>query len=312
MTGAPDAVLALDIGGGHVTAALISLDTRTVSGYGVVRISVDHNADAGTIVHAWSVAALHALRDDLLPPTHVVVAMPGPFDYESGVSTMKRKFRTLHGLNVRSALQTAWQDTPLAEATVLFGNDATLFALGEWWAGAARGVRRVVGVTLGTGIGGGFVVDGVPQYGGEGVPDGGMVWHLPLRGGVAEDFVSGPALTWAYERRTGSRLSPAAMAAAAQAGDRDAQAVFIQLGQDLAEVLSPCLSAFRAERLVLGGNISRAFTLFQGSIRLGLRAGGVLIVPTSLFETAALLGGAALYASNSAHLLTSHGRERRA
>ncbi|PYE50969.1 ROK family protein [Deinococcus yavapaiensis] len=295
-------VLALDVGGGHVTAAIVNTTARALHHSSVTRIAIPHDAPALDLVHAWANVGLHALAAaDSLAVTGIGIAMPGPFDYAQGVSLMTRKFRALHGLNVRRALRNAWQDGPLANAPIRFENDAALFALGEWWGGAARGAQRVVGITLGTGFGSGFVRSGVTLHGGHGVPDGGTVWHLPLRGGVAEDFISGAALTHAYQQRAGRHLTPERLADAAFAGDSEARTVFTHLGYDIAEVLAPVLNAFHAERLVLGGNLSRAFTLFQSPLQTELRlhAPGVHVTPTDLYETAALLGAAALFIANS-------------
>ena len=62
------------------------------------------------------------------------------------------------------------------------------------WAGAAQGYERIIGVTLGTGFGGGFIANGRIFYSGQGVPPDGGVWNLPYLEGIAEDYVSGPSL----------------------------------------------------------------------------------------------------------------------
>src|SRR5688572_21060975 len=82
------------------------------------------------------------------------VAVPGPFDYERGISLVRHKLLELHGVDLRSELAAALGFAP---SSIRFLNDAAAFALGEWWVGAARGHRRAVGITLGTGLGSAFL-----------------------------------------------------------------------------------------------------------------------------------------------------------
>ena len=188
--------LVLDIGGSHVTSALVDLEKRLIVDSSLQRTHVNPNLGADELLEAWSNAALETLASRSIQ--HVGVAMPGPFEYDTGVSKLHHKFASLHNMNVGEALQKRLN----AQVPIYFGNDASLFALGEWWAGAAKGFERVIGVTLGTGLGGGFVAGGYVLYSGEGVPKDGGIWDLPYLDGIAEDYVSGPALVKNYQSKT--------------------------------------------------------------------------------------------------------------
>lgn len=287
--------LALDIGGSHVSAAVVDLESRSIPEGSEARASVDPDASAEVLLEVWSTTALSA-HDRAARPViaRVGIAMPGPFEYATGISRLEHKFAALYGCDVGAALQRRAFEARLGSVPIAFGNDATLFALGEWWAGAARGHGRVLGVTLGTGLGGGFVVDGQPCYAGEGLPPNGAIWNLPYLEGIAEDAVSGLALERAYAARTGRWVTPVQIAQAARGGDTEAEVVFLELGGHLGRVLKPWVQRFRPGCLVVGGNLARAWTLFHGSLEAELRDEPLEVHASALFDRANLLGAAAL------------------
>jgi glucokinase len=286
--------LVLDIGGSHVSAAVVNLETRSIVNPSESRASVNPNASAETLLEAWSVNALksHALagRPSI---AHLGIAMPGPFEYATGISRLEHKFAALYGVDVGAALKSALE-AQLGTISVFFGNDATLFALGEWWAGAARGHARVFGVTLGTGLGGGFVVGGLPCYSGDGLPPNGAIWNLPYQGGIAEDAVSGQAVSRAYQKHTGQPLSAVQIAQAARQGDSAAQAAFLEIGAHLGRILKPWIISFQPGCLVVGGNLARAWKLFCQPLTAELHDQALEVRASRLFDSANLFGAAAL------------------
>jgi glucokinase len=285
----------LDIGGSHVSAAVVDLESRAILEGSEARDSVDPDASADALLEVWGATALSA-HDRAGRPVivRVGIAMPGPFEYATGISRLEHKFVALYGCNVGDALQRRSFEAKLGSVPIAFGNDATLFALGEWWAGAARGHKRVLGVTLGTGLGGGFVVDGQPRYAGDSLPPNGAIWNLPYLEGIAEDAVSGRALEHAYTARTGRWATPVQIAQAARGGDAEAEAVFLELGEHLGRVLKPWVQRFRPGCLVVGGNLARAWTLFRTTLEAELRDEPLEVHASALFDRANLLGAAAL------------------
>lgn len=282
--------VALDIGGSHVTAAPVDPHLRAVTA-APARLDLPHDAPHDTLIGGWAEVALIALAGagEAVTVTHLGLAVPGPFDAARGVSGMTHKFRALHGRDARAALSARLRGTPLQDTPILFGNDADLFALGEWWAGAGEQLDTI-GVTLGTGIGSGFVRAGQVQVGGPGVPPGGELWNTPFRDATVEDAVSGAALTRLTHRHLGVALDARQLAAldASQSGP-----VWTAFGQTLGEALSPWVEAFGAQRVVLGGNISRAFEQFGTAMQSRLPR-GAQVRQSRHFEQAALLGAAFL------------------
>ncbi|GHF43954.1 glucokinase [Deinococcus metalli] len=283
----PPHVLALDVGGSHVTAGLVDPVSRDV--VTTARRDLPHTSGAEELLDAWADALREVTPAGAAGPLALGVAVPSPFDLVGGRSLMLHKFPALHGVPLRDALRARLGHPP---GPVVFGNDADVFALGEWWAGAARGCARMIGVTLGTGLGSGFVADGRIVTTGPDVPPDGELWNTPVAGGIAEDIVSGRALAHLARLHTGEEQAPVALAAAARAGSPAARAAFAAFGDALGGVLRPWVQHFRPEAVVLGGNLSRAFDVFAPAAGAHLPAG--LLRPSERFEHAALLGAAAL------------------
>jgi glucokinase len=228
--------------------------------------------------------------------------MPGPFDYETGVSWMKHKLPYLYGVDLRGAFaeRRGW-----APDQVRFLNDAAAYLLGEVRAGAAREIDRAVVITLGTGIGSGFAVHGEVVRGGVGVPPGGEIWNLPYAGGIIEDQVSTRALQKSYRQRTGKDAEVSAIAASA-ASNPVAAAVFSEFGSHLGQALRFVLAKFAPQVVVLGGGISRSAQLFVPAAQQELEGLGIELRIAQLMDHAPLTGaGAAWFAANKVTLTNS-------
>jgi glucokinase len=276
-------VLAFDVGGSHVAAAVCS-----APGFRLGPVASAPHAGVST-----SGAFLDLLYDLGMKARigqdgimGAMLAVPGPFDLEAGVSLMRHKLPYLYGVDLRRALSARFA---LQAAQVRFLNDADAYLLGEVGAGAARGFQRAVGLTLGTGIGSAFAVDGHLVTGGPGVPAGGEIWNLPHQGGIVEDLVSSRAIVGNYERRTGKKLEVVDLAAAVSS-DPAAREAFTEFGNHLGEVIQTLLAGFQADVIVLGGGISRSANLFLPAVQAQLGDSTVQLRVSELKDKAALVG----------------------
>lgn len=246
-------VAVLEIGGTHVSAALVSPDGWTVAD--AVRLPLDSDGPADELLASF-VGAARAV--DAAPGAAWGVAMPDPFDYPAGVALFDAavgKFGALHGVDVGAALR-----SELA-ADVWFVNDADAFALGEWTAGAARGFSRVCGLTLGTGVGSGWVVDGAvvdPGY-----PRDGRIHHVEVSGRPLEDLMSRRAIRRAYVEAGGSATADVQeIASLARDGDDRAVQVLSTALRALGHAVGGALAGFHADVLVVGGSMAASWDLF--------------------------------------------------
>ena len=190
---------------------------------------------------------------------------------------------------IKNSNSTWLLDRPLAEdlaarlaRPVRLDNDANCFALSEATDGGGRGAKVVFGVILGTGTGGGIVVDGRPLVGANAI--GGEWGHNPLpwpesderpgppcycgRRGCLETFLSGPALSRDYAAATGEQRDPPAIAAAAGAGDAGAEAALRRYEDRLARGLASVINVVDPDVIVLGGGMSNIDRLYDQVPRL--------------------------------------------
>ena len=150
-------------------------------------------------------------------------------------------------------------------------NDANCFALAEARLGAARGHRVVFGVILGTGVGGGIVLDGAvhrgPQriageWGHHSIDPAGPQCYCGGRGCV-ETYLSGPALEREFRQRLGRPASAEAIAAAAAAGEDAAGAIFADYLDCFGRALANLIDILDPDMVVLGGGLSNVDMLYS-------------------------------------------------
>lgn len=200
----------------------------------------------------------------------VGIGIPGAESPASGL--IKNANSTcLIGQPLREDLQEALQ------REIRLANDANCFALSEATDGAGQGKSVVFGVILGTGVGGGIVVDrrllvGLGAIAGE--------WgHNPLpalseadrplpdcycsRQGCIETFLCGPALTRQYQSLSGKILAPTAIAAAAEAGEPLAESCLSRYEARLGRALASVINVLDPDAIVLGGGLSRLPRLYR-------------------------------------------------
>ncbi len=176
-------------------------------------------------------------------------------------------------------------DRDLAERLgrpVRLANDADCFALSEAVDGAGAGARSLFGAILGTGVGGGLVVDGRLVSGPNAIA--GEWGHNPLpwpeaeerpgrscycgQHGCIETFLSGPGLARDHESVAGEALEPEQIVARAAAGDAAAEATLARYEERLSRALASVINLLDPEVIVLGGGLSGIDRLYRSVPRL--------------------------------------------
>jgi glucokinase len=280
----------LEIGGTHVSAALVDPSGWQVTT--TTRFSLDADAAADALLTRFGRAGA-----SLAAPQNAVwgVAMPDPFDYVRGIGRFEGvgKFTALRGVDVGAALRDRLR------GSVAFVNDADAFLLGEWAAGAAVGAARCVGITLGTGVGSSWLVDGVVVD--PGVPPGGRIHRLDTAGQPLEDVVSRRAIRRAFADAGGDPTADVReIAEQARAGSALARRVLDAAMTALGRVVGRCTAGFRADVLVIGGSMSASWDLFEPAFRAGALGNGLPRIEIAADSDRAPLIGAALHAVRQA------------
>ena len=286
----------LEIGGSHVTAALVDLPAAAVMPGTLWRDPLNASGPAPAILESIITCArgLPAPRGAAWG-----VAIPGPFDYRQGVAlfTGVGKFDSLYGMNLGAALAPR---LPGPAGHLRFLNDAHAFLRGEWLFGAAAGHDRCAAITLGTGIGSAFLLHGQIQHDGPAVPPQGRVDLLRINGRPLEEVVSSRATTGAYRRRGAATVTGVAEIASRATNDPIAADVLHTAFERLGAALAPWLASFRATVLVAGGAMTGSWNLIKPALLAGLTLHGQLPVPLTVSVAAcgdhAPLLGAAVHA----------------
>jgi len=211
-----------------------------------------------------------ALETELRQTGRVGIAMPGALSLASGL--VKNANSTwLNGKPLDRDLEA------LLQRPLRFANDADCFALSEATDGAAAGAATVFGVIIGTGVGGGIVVNGRLLNGPNAIA--GEWGHNPLpwpaaaelpgpacycgRQGCIETWLSGPGLARDYRQHGDAERDAAAIAAAAEAGEPAAEAALYRYEQRLARALASIINVLDPNVIVLGGGLSNLARLYE-------------------------------------------------
>ena len=285
-------ILAVDVGGTSIKLALISPEGRYVEG--TFRATPVNSMGGREEILGPFIGLLKEglsdARERGLEVRAIGLAVPGPFDLERGVSLMRHKFSSLYGLSLREVIA---QRLGLEEGLpIIFKLDSWAFVVGEAWRGAARGCKRVIGITLGMGLGSAFMVNGRIVTEGPGVPPEGWLWNLPYEGGILEDRVSRRGIIRRYKELTGEELDVREIALRGLRGDRNSLRVFEEVGRILGRCLRPIAMEFKPDCIVFGGRISKAFDLFKGPLMRELRGirGLKKVAPSPQIDLSPLYG----------------------
>ena len=265
------AMLALELNGATISAGVVSVHTGGL--VGPLSVLPSPAEDSAEEIVGCMVELLRLQHEQARDAHHEVlgvgIAVPGPFDYDKGLSLRTSgKLSSLRGVDLRTTLEHE------LGVPVTFCNNAVSFAMGAWRVGYPQ-VNRFVGVILTTGGSAAFLDrgrvaeprSGAPLAGGVDVfsvtrhteaavrtwaPSRAMAWFHPK-----------VALEEGYLARTGRARPMAFLARAARNGDTVAQELYEELGACWGEVLATLTQAFAPEIIAFGGLVSaNAFELF--------------------------------------------------
>lgn len=278
-------VAGIDIGGSHISAALIDLNKRKIIEETCCRSAINSNGSLQQIILEWAAAIKNCLQFFNGQSVSIGIAMPGPFDYENGISYIKNqdKYEALYKVNVKDALA---KELGVNSNNIRFENDAACFLKGEAFSGVAKDCTTAYGITLGTGLGSSKYKSGEAKDA--------NFWCLPFKKGIAEDYLSTRWFVKRYYEKTSKQIENV-KALAALHGHNDLVAeIFEEFGRNLADFLKKITLQEKPELVVFGGNISETFTFFYPALKNRLSEIGldIIIKKSILKETASLIGAA--------------------
>jgi len=237
--------------------------------------------------------AINELFDDEI--TALGIGVPGYIDVEKGEILIIHNISAFKGLNLKELLTEAYN------CPVFINNDANCFVLGEKYFGAGKNYRHLIGLTLGTGLGGGIVMNGKLVSGIWG--GAGEFGSIAYRHSNYEDYCSSKFFIREYQA-TGEELF-----LKAETGDVHALEAFYEFGIHLGNLIKSIMFTLAPEAIVLGGSISKAFRYFEPGINEIIRKFPVeeickgMFIGVSTISYPEILGAAALYLNEHSELL---------
>lgn len=281
-------VLAVDVGGSSIKSALVETGPRIVDGVSVNPIESKGSATEILDTLARIITShLQKCRD----VRGIAFAFPGPFDYEKGICLIQnqQKYDALYGLDISTNLR---EILDMPDLEFRYRNDAEAAILGEALYGAGMPYSRLIGLTLGTGLGSAFVADGKLITDDANIPYHGWLYSIPVGVQRADDVFSTRGLL-ARLREHGIHVTDIASALRNPEKNTCALAeAFESFGSDLGAFLKPFISDFGAEAILVNGGIAEAWDRFAPSLIQSL---SVPVLKGTLGRGAALLGAASLY-----------------
>lgn len=294
--------IGVDIGGTNLRGALVSHDGVILERF-KLKSAIHEGVDAFLRRLCDEVGYLLGAATSLqLQIKGVGVGVPGLIGAD-GMVHSSVNLSALEGKNL-AQLMSQQLGVPVASA-----NDANLIALGEAVSGAGQGMRSLVVVTIGTGLGSGLILDGrlwtgsggfAAEFGHLTVDPEGLPCPCGNRG-CLEQYVSAAALS-----RFGQGRSPEELARRAWSGDPEATTAFETLGYWLGTALAGLLNTLNLDGIVVGGGVSGGFELFAPALQRTLQqrtfrqiVRQVVVSKAALGDDAGLIGAARLAAGRT-------------
>ena len=286
-------IVLLDVGGTFVKSSLGIAGKGAVEGT-FMSTPISSNGTAEEITEAFRNAVscqIERAAEEGFSVEAVCAALPGPFDYKEGIFLMKHKFAAVYGASFREILG----DIITPDTRLAFVHDVNGALLGALTVDPSLREGNVAMVTLGTGLGFTYAVEGVVQKSETGSPAAGL-WNAPYMGGILEEYVSRRGILRHYAELGGVLAEGEDVkdiSLRARNGEEAALKAFSLAGSHLAAGASQLISDLGIRKIIFGGQISRSFDLMEKSLCTGLPE-GIEVNASSDIEGLVLVGAAAL------------------
>lgn len=257
----------VDVGGTTVKIGLFSGDGKLEEKYEIATDKSDRGAHIIEHIAAKLDEIIAEKSYGILDCMGVGIGLPGPVDRGMILGCVNLGWGIF---SIVEEFSKAFHNVP-----VYAGNDANIAALGEYVAGAGKGMKNMMMVTLGTGVGGGIIIDGRILEGANG--GAGEIGHIPVnpqeqdicgcgKKGCLEQYASATGIVRIAEKlrkENGNTALPAGCTAKqvfdyAKEGDELAMQAVEELGRYLGLALASCACVMNPEGIVIGGGVSRA------------------------------------------------------
>jgi glucokinase len=274
-------VIGIDLGATNIRGAVVEHDKPSA-------ILSRRVKSAGTVDEVM--ADIYNLTDELLANNHVEaigIGVPSVVDVEEGIVYDVQYIPSWKEVHLKQLMQTRYK------LPVYVNNDANCFAVGEYHFGKGRGSASMIGLTIGTGLGAGVIINSRLFAGAN--CGAGEFGCLPYLDNIMEYYCSGSFFQNVYG------LDGLQVFNDAQKGDEKALGLYRELGDHLGNAIKLVMYTYDPELIVLGGSVSQAYPLLQQTMWEQIKtfmykkSAQRIKIEVSALENSGVLGAAALY-----------------
>ncbi len=282
-------IVAIDIGGTTFNTGIFSESFNQIDISDKDKIRFYDNKDevvsaiirqVNTIIDKNSIS-----RDSIMG---VGVAAPGPLDSKNGIILNTPNLQMFQNYKI------AGDFTKKLKIDTFIENDANLFSLGEWYS-QYRKNKVVMGVTLGTGLGFGLVINGELFTGGNGLA---MEYGLsPFEWGICEKNACIKYIRTRAKDLYGEEISPVIIEKYFKEGDKKAIKIYNEYGNNLGIILSHVINMIDPQVITIGGGLSKGFDCFKETMFLALEKHApsfnlnhIIVAKSELRERSTMIG----------------------
>jgi len=273
-------IIGIDLGATNIRGAVVSGDTLS----DIVTVRIHSDGEVEEVLQD-----IYTVIDTLIQPgiAAIGIGVPSVVDVGEGIVYDVQYIPSWVEVPLKRILEARYHKP------VLVNNDANCFAVGEYYFGKGRGVASMVGLTIGTGLGGGLIIN-EKLFAGYNC-GAGEIGLLPYRDNILEYYCSGSFFKNVHG------LDGVNVFEAAGRDDARALALYAELGVHVGQAIKTVMYAYDPELIVLGGSVSQAYAWFSEPMWAAVRtlvyakSAERIRIEVSELKNSGILGAAALY-----------------
>ncbi len=260
LTKNPQSVVALDVGGTKISGALLIFDKSKTIPKDTLQVKTHSTGTSQEVI----VQIIECIAKLITPYVDAIcIGLPSSIRQETGEVLYTNNIATLTNIDVVSHIQKQFH------IPVFIDNDANCFALGAFIQHSdivenfsSQGVIPFVGLTLGTGIGCGVIINGKIVQGAHTAAS--EIWQLPYKDKTYESYASSKFFYL-------HNISPKNCFELAQQNDNKALRIYEEFGKNVAHVIYLCVCTYNPKKIIIGGSIAKSQEFFHPSVLRELR-----------------------------------------
>lgn len=277
-------VVGVDIGGTHISACIIDTKQWNIYLENVARNHVFSQGDAKTILQTWASAISDTIATSPAPVQFIGIAMPGPFDYENGISKIQgqSKYDHLYDQDIKTLLG---NELGLSPMSIHFINDAAAFLQGEIFVQQLQTNKRILGITLGTGLGSAVWNKGEKAF-------DAALWNSPYEDCIFEEFLVTRWFVKRFKEIAGKDVTGLKEILDHYRETAEFQIIKDEYAKHLFYFMQFFSEKHSSELFIVGGNIAKALPIFIADRKEFEK---FEIYTAILGEKAAMIGAASIF-----------------